>query len=126
MRRATSQLTQELGREPHTSEIAEALCISRERVIELQGIEERPTSLDAPVIDDESLRLEGLLEDEQICIGGEESSRLASLYEAISGLSVQERQIIEQFLVNRRVAPESQQVFKRIVKKLRKKLRQAM
>ena len=119
MRRITGQLTQELGREPHMEEIAEAVGISREQVVELQCIAERPASLDAPVADDEALVLADTLEAEQICIGGGESSRTYALYEALACLDVQERQTIEALMMNGKHVSDIQSEAPKIVEKLR-------
>jgi len=52
MKRVTRQLYQDLGRDPEPEEIAHAINLSKERVLELQCIAETPISLDAPLIDD--------------------------------------------------------------------------
>ncbi len=63
MKRVTRQLYQDLGRDPEPEEIAHAISLSKERVIELQGISETPVSLDAPLMDDEQYNLSDMLED---------------------------------------------------------------
>jgi RNA polymerase primary sigma factor len=119
MKRITGQLTQTLGREPFLEEIAERLRISREQVVELQCIAERPASLDAPFEDDRCLRLADTVEDTRLCTGGEESLRFAALYEALDGLDIQERQLIEQFM-DGKVPSDIEQQAGRIVQKLRR------
>jgi RNA polymerase primary sigma factor len=54
LHRANRLLTQRLGREPLTSELAAELKLSEERVIELQRMIEDPVSLEGPVGDGES------------------------------------------------------------------------
>ena len=63
MKRVTRQLYQDLGRDPEPEEIAHAINLTKERVIELQGISEAPVSLDAPLMDDEQYNLSDMLED---------------------------------------------------------------
>lgn len=63
MKRVTRQLYQDLGRDPEPEEIARIINLSKERVIELQGISETPVSLDAPLMDDEQYNLSDMLED---------------------------------------------------------------
>ena len=54
LHRANRLLTQRLGREPLTSELAAELELPEERVIELQRMIEDPVSLEGPVGDGES------------------------------------------------------------------------
>jgi RNA polymerase primary sigma factor len=54
LHRANRTLTQRLGREPLTSELAAELKLPVERVVELQRIIEDPVSLEGPVGDGES------------------------------------------------------------------------
>ena len=63
MNRATRQLYQDLGRAPYPEEIATALSLTKERVVELQCMAESPISLDTPLNDDEQYRLADMLED---------------------------------------------------------------
>ncbi len=121
MKRISGQLTQELSREPSAEEIAERLRIAPERVVELQCIADRPASLDAPLEDDEVLVLADLLEDTQICTGGgADSSRFMVLYEALTGLDIQEQQLIEQMLLNDRDTREIEQQAPHLIEKLRR------
>lgn len=58
-------LTSELGREPSSEEIVEAMCVpglTKARVVELQALAESTLSLDAPTVED-SLCLADLVED---------------------------------------------------------------
>ncbi|MBO0795681.1 MAG: sigma-70 family RNA polymerase sigma factor, partial [Ktedonobacteraceae bacterium] len=57
MKRITRELYQSLGRDPHPEEIARAVNLTKERVVELQSMAEIPISLDAPLIDDEQYHL---------------------------------------------------------------------
>ena len=53
MRRTSAHLSQTLGRDPLPQELAYALSISHEQVLELLSIAEHSVSLDAPLGDDE-------------------------------------------------------------------------
>ena len=58
------QLTQELGREPSNSEIADYLRIPKARVEELISLSWDPTSLDTPVAGESPTRLADLIRDD--------------------------------------------------------------
>ena len=62
--RASRKLLQELGREPHPEEIAEAMDITPERVREIQKIAQDPVSLETPIGEEEDSHLSDFIEDE--------------------------------------------------------------
>lgn len=62
--RVTRQLMQELGRDPHPSEIAKELGIPESRVIEIQKIAQDPVSLETPIGEEEDSHLGDFIEDE--------------------------------------------------------------
>ena len=62
LRRATSQLRQEQGKEPTTTEIAALLGVSVEEVQEIQGYMKGVSSLDIPISEDNSLTLADTLQ----------------------------------------------------------------
>lgn len=64
LRRATSQLRQEQGREPTATEIAALLGVSVEEVQEIQGYMQSVVSLDTPIAEDNSLTLADTLQAE--------------------------------------------------------------
>lgn len=64
MRRTAMQLQEELGREPTDEEIAEAIQIPVNKVAHLKSVSVRPTSLDAPVGDDDTTQFGDLVGDE--------------------------------------------------------------
>lgn len=64
MRRVAMQLQEELGREPSDAEIAEAIQIPVNKVAHLKSVSVRPTSLDAPVGDDDTTQFGDLVGDE--------------------------------------------------------------
>lgn len=62
IRKATSQLRQEQGREPVPTEIAALLGVSVEEVQEIQGYMQSVVSLDTPIAEDNSLTLADTLQ----------------------------------------------------------------
>lgn len=62
IRRATSQLRQEQGKEPTAADIAVLLGVSVEEVQEIQGYMQSAISLDAPIAEDNSLTLADTLQ----------------------------------------------------------------
>jgi RNA polymerase primary sigma factor len=64
MRRVSSQMSDELGREPTDEELAEEVGMSSRKVSELRVASLRPGSLDAPINDDNSIGFGEIVEDE--------------------------------------------------------------
>jgi RNA polymerase primary sigma factor len=98
MKRISRQLYQELGRDPFPEEVARALNLSKERVVELQSISESPISLDAPLIDDEQYHLADMLEDTHAAAPADVVTHQAlrdQIARALETLSQRERQVIE-------------------------------
>jgi len=98
MKRITRELYQSLGRDPFPEEIASAIHLSKERVVELQSMAEAPISLDAPIIDDEQYHLADLLEDPQAIAPAEAVTHHVlqeQISRALETLNQRERQIIE-------------------------------
>jgi RNA polymerase primary sigma factor len=98
MKRVTRELYQSLGRDPFPEEIASAINLSKERVVELQSMAEAPISLDAPIIDDEQYHLADLLEDPQAVAPAEAVTHQVlrdQISRALETLNQRERQIIE-------------------------------
>ena len=98
MKRVSRQLYQDLGRDPQPEEVAQALHMTKERVMELQSMAETPVSLDAPLLEDEQYHLSDTLEDTSTTTPGEAVSHqvLRDQIEcALETLNVRERQIIE-------------------------------
>jgi RNA polymerase primary sigma factor len=98
MKRITRQLYQDLGRDPFPEEVARALNVSKERVVELQSISESPISLDAPLIDDEQYHLADMLEDTHAAAPADVVTHQAlrdQIARALETLSLRERQVIE-------------------------------
>ncbi len=98
MKRVTRQLYQDLGRDPFPEEIAQAINLSKERVVELQSMAESPISLDAPLIDDEQYHLADILEDPQAAAPVDVVTHQVlrdQISRALETLSQRERQVIE-------------------------------
>lgn len=64
IRKATSQLRQEQGRDPTAADIAALLGVSVEEVQEIQGYSQSVLSLDTPIAEDNSLTLADTLQDD--------------------------------------------------------------
>lgn len=64
--RVKRQLLQELGRDPTSAEIAEAMEITEEKVAEIQKIAQDPISLENPVGEEEDSKIADFIEDETI------------------------------------------------------------
>lgn len=64
IRRTAMKLHEELGREPSDAEVAEVLGMTAERVTELIQASYRPTSLDAPLGEDDDTRVADIIKDE--------------------------------------------------------------
>ncbi|MGN0819395.1 MAG: RNA polymerase sigma factor RpoD [Christensenellaceae bacterium] len=63
--RVARQLLQELGREPTPQEIADAMGINVQKVVEIQKIAQDPVSLETPIGEEEDSHLGDFIEDEQ-------------------------------------------------------------
>ena len=98
MKRITRQLYQDLGRDPEPEEIAHAINLSKERVLELQGIAETPVSLDAPLMDDEQYNLSDMLEDPHAAAPADVVALQAlrdQITQALATLNQRDRLVIE-------------------------------
>ncbi|HOB64906.1 MAG TPA: RNA polymerase sigma factor RpoD [Clostridia bacterium] len=78
-------LLQQLGREPTTAEIAEAMNITEERVIEIQKIAQDPVSLETPIGEEDDSHLGDFIEDTNVTapIDAAESKMLKEQVEEI-------------------------------------------
>ncbi|NWK56457.1 RNA polymerase sigma factor RpoD/SigA [Verrucomicrobiaceae bacterium N1E253] len=65
MRRISSMMAESMGREPTDSELAEELGIPRRKLALLKRASKRPTSLNAPVYEDDSGEYSDLIGDER-------------------------------------------------------------
>src|SRR5437870_6516313 len=65
VRRVSSQMSDELGREPTDEELSEEIGIASGKVAQLKSLGIRPTSLDAPISDDDSAEFSEMIGDEE-------------------------------------------------------------
>src|SRR5208282_2644665 len=64
LRKTAMQMQETLGREPTNEELGEALGLPVRKIAHLKSVSMRPSSLDAPVGDDDSTELGDLVSDE--------------------------------------------------------------
>jgi RNA polymerase primary sigma factor len=98
MARISSQLHQELGREPTDEELGEALQISPERVRELNQVLGQPISLDGYVGEDQDTRLSDVVADENaVSLEWVAEQRLLAdqIRDTLLTLTPRERKVIE-------------------------------
>jgi RNA polymerase primary sigma factor len=98
IKRISRLLYQDLGRDPLPEEIAVAMSLTKERVVELQTMAETPISLDAPLIDDEQYHLADMLEDTSVTAPADVVTHQVlrdQITSAMEALSQRERQVIE-------------------------------
>jgi RNA polymerase primary sigma factor len=65
LRRVSTQMTEELGREPSDEELAEEVGMATAKVAALKSAAIRPTSLDQPLNDDDNTALGDIIGDEE-------------------------------------------------------------
>lgn len=98
IKRIARQMYQEQGIEPLPEQLAEAVGLTKDRLIELLSVSEQPVSLDSPVADDEQYHLADTIEDTSTVAPVDEvSQRLLREYieQAMLILNERERTIIE-------------------------------
>jgi RNA polymerase primary sigma factor len=92
-----TRLREELGRDATSEELAEELKLSTDRVSELLTARVRPTSLDAPLGDDDSSRLADVVADENAEVPGQsldQGTSLEMLRELLPKLPTREATIL--------------------------------
>jgi len=97
MRKITSALADEFGREPSDDEIAAEMGIPVNKVAHLKTVSVRPTSLDAPIGDDESTSFGQLVGDENAINPFDNlrtKTQMIDLDEILDDLEPREAQII--------------------------------
>jgi RNA polymerase primary sigma factor len=97
LRRTTRDLALRLGRDPSTEELAEALELPVERVIELRRVSRDPVSLDTPVGEDGDTSIGDLVVDVDAPVATEAVERQlmrARLREAVDSLPAREALIV--------------------------------
>jgi RNA polymerase primary sigma factor len=96
--RTQKRLTQELGREATSEELADAMEMSVERVRTVLKIAQQPISMQSPVGDAEETHFGDLLEDKEAqnpCDATGFNLLRGHLYDVLKGLNERERRIVE-------------------------------
>jgi len=99
LRRAAGKLEEILGREPTDEELAAELNYPAARVKQLRRVAVRPTSLDAPIGDDETNRVADIVKDESADTPYEqleEKTNSALVHEMVETLDAREKAILRQ------------------------------
>jgi RNA polymerase primary sigma factor len=65
VRRVSLQMSDELGREPTDEELGEEIGIDSDKIARLKRVGIRPTSLDAPITDDDSMEFGDVIGDNE-------------------------------------------------------------
>src|SRR5205823_5487795 len=98
MTHSVGRLRQELGREPTSDEVGEAIDLPSERVRELLAMRAQPMSLETPLGDEQDIPLGDLVADER-AVDPEEAAQQKDLRGQLEGmldsLGGRERQVIE-------------------------------
>jgi RNA polymerase primary sigma factor len=98
LKREQRILTQALGREPTVEELAKAMELNEAKIQQILKISRDPTSMDAPVGDEEDSSLGDFLQDEN-AISPDEAAEDSSLTETIDallgGLTERERKVLQ-------------------------------
>jgi RNA polymerase primary sigma factor len=95
--KTSSQLLQELGREPTLDELARALEMPIERVSEIIRIAPEPLSLETPIGEEEDSHLADFIEDHEIVSPAEAASNMIlreKIEEALDLLTPRERDVL--------------------------------
>ncbi len=95
--RVQRQLLQELGREPFPEEVAKAMKLPVERVLEIQKISQEPVSLETPIGEEEDSHLGDFLPDDQIPMPAEAAAYAMlreQLYEVLETLTEREQKVL--------------------------------
>ncbi len=95
--KASNSLQQTLGREPSLEEIALALNVSVERVLEVISVAPEPISLETPIGEEEDSRLYDFVEDRTAVSALDAASHTIlreKIEEALSGLTEREREVL--------------------------------
>lgn len=95
--RAQRQLVQELGREPTSEELSDALNLPIERVREIQKISQEPVSLETPIGEEEDSHLGDFIQDENVPIPSEAAAYTLlkeQLVEVLETLGEREQRVL--------------------------------
>ena len=95
--RTSRRLLQEYGREPTPEEIAEAMNLPVERVLEISKISQEPVSLETPIGEDEDSHLGDFIQDEHIPVPADEAAHTLlreQLEKVMDTLSEREQKVL--------------------------------
>ena len=95
--RTSRRLLQEYGREPTPEEIAEAMNLPVERVLEISKISQEPVSLETPIGEEEDSHLGDFLQDEHIPVPADEAAHTLlreQLEKVMDTLSEREQKVL--------------------------------
>ena len=95
--RTSRRLLQEYGREPTPEEIAEAMNLPVERVLELSKISQEPVSLETPIGEEEDSHLGDFIQDEHIPVPADEAAHTLlreQLEKVMDTLSEREQKVL--------------------------------
>lgn len=95
--KASSQLQQELGREPSMDEIAREMGISVERVSEIARIAPEPLSLETPIGEEDDSHLADFIQDQEATSPDEAASKLIlreKINDVLNTLTERERDVL--------------------------------
>ncbi len=98
LNRVQRELLQQNGREPTVEELAEALCLSPAKVMEIQKTSQEPVSLESPVGDEDDSELGDFIEDQDAGEPLEEvfrQIRREELFRVLDCLPARERKVLE-------------------------------
>ena len=95
--RTSRRLLQEYGREPTPEEVAEAMNLPVERVLEISKISQEPVSLETPIGEEEDSHLGDFIQDEHIPIPADEAAHTLlreQLEKVMDTLSEREQKVL--------------------------------
>src|SRR6266513_5679906 len=99
VRRISLQMSDELGREPTDDELGEEIGIDSDKITRLKSVGIRPTSLDAPIADDDSTEFGEVIGDDEAQTPFEllrDKNLLGEVEGLLEVLDPREKQIISQ------------------------------
>ena len=95
--RTSRRLLQEYGREPTPEEVAEAMNLPVERVLEISKISQEPVSLETPIGEEEDSQLGDFIQDEHIPVPADEAAHTLlreQLEKVMDTLSEREQKVL--------------------------------
>ena len=95
--RTSRRLLQEYGREPTPEELAEAMNLPVERVLEISKISQEPVSLETPIGEEEDSHLGDFIQDEHIPVPADEAAHTLlreQLEKVMDTLSEREQKVL--------------------------------